>query len=93
MGGASRTCYRRTCICPIIAALGLSFFSHANGEYTFVGLGTFRSIVGAEGFGVFQPLSFYLHLQLPCLDTREHRLYTLELVWARHCYSTAKVYG
>ena len=54
---------------PFIAALGLSFFSHANGEYTFVGLGNFRSIVGAEGFGVFQPLSFYFALAVTVLWT------------------------
>jgi arabinogalactan oligomer/maltooligosaccharide transport system permease protein len=54
---------------PFIAALGLSFFSHANGEYTFVGLGNFRSIVAAEGFGVFQPLSFYFALAVTVLWT------------------------
>ena len=54
---------------PFIAALGLSFFSHSNGEYTFVGLGNFRSIVGAEGFGVFQPLSFYFALAVTVLWT------------------------
>lgn len=54
---------------PFIAALGLSFFSHANGDYTFVGLGNFRSIVSAEGFGVFQPLSFYFALAVTVLWT------------------------
>ncbi len=47
---------------PFVMALGLAFFSHRAGDWTFVGLGNFQSILSAEGFGVFEPLSFYFAL-------------------------------
>ncbi len=47
---------------PFVMALALAFFSHRAGEWTFVGLGNFQSILSAEGFGVFEPLSFYFAL-------------------------------
>ena len=47
---------------PFVMALALAFFSHRSGDWTFVGLGNFQSILSADAFGIFQPLSFYFAL-------------------------------
>ena len=49
-------------VVPFVVSLCLSFFSHREGEWVFVGLGNFVSILTSESFGVFEPLSFYYAL-------------------------------
>jgi len=44
---------------PFAVGLALSFFHHSEGNWTFVGMGNFTSILGTEYFGVLEPLSFY----------------------------------
>lgn len=54
---------------PFVMALTLAFFSHRAGEWTFVGLGNFQSILSADAFGVFEPLSFYFALVVTVMWT------------------------
>ncbi|MBT6177102.1 MAG: ABC transporter permease subunit, partial [Deltaproteobacteria bacterium] len=54
---------------PFVMALSLAFFSHRSGEWTFVGLGNFQSILSADAFGVFEPLSFYFALVVTVMWT------------------------
>lgn len=49
-------------VVPFIVSLGLSFFSHREGEWAFVGLGNFISILSSESFEMGEPLSFYYAL-------------------------------
>ncbi|MCX7959599.1 MAG: sugar ABC transporter permease, partial [Deltaproteobacteria bacterium] len=44
---------------PFLAGIGLSFFEHNHGEYTFVGLSNYIKILTSEGRRFLEPLSFY----------------------------------
>lgn len=54
---------------PFIMAMGLALFSHRFGEFTFVGLGNFKSILGGDVFDILEPLSFYFALLVTLLWT------------------------
>lgn len=47
---------------PFVVSLALAFFSHRAGEWTFVGMGNFISILSAKSFDILEPLSFYYAL-------------------------------
>ena len=47
---------------PFVVSLALAFFSHRAGEWTFVGMGNFVSILSAKSFDILEPLSFYYAL-------------------------------
>jgi arabinogalactan oligomer/maltooligosaccharide transport system permease protein len=54
---------------PFVVGTAVAFFSHRGGEFTFVGLANFMSILGAEDFPVTDPLSFYFTLAVTVLWT------------------------
>jgi arabinogalactan oligomer/maltooligosaccharide transport system permease protein len=56
-------------VAPFSVGLGLSLFSHHQGAWTFVGLGNFADILGARGYAIFEPLSFYYSLLVTILWT------------------------
>jgi len=56
-------------ILPFLVGLVLAFFSHEHGDWTFVGMGNFGEILGATGYGIFEPLSFYYALLVTLLWT------------------------
>jgi arabinogalactan oligomer/maltooligosaccharide transport system permease protein len=47
---------------PFVVGSGLAFFSHRDGEYTFVGLANFLNIILARDWPITSPLSFYYTL-------------------------------
>jgi arabinogalactan oligomer/maltooligosaccharide transport system permease protein len=47
---------------PFVAGVGLAFFHHDAGTWTFVGAANFVDIVSARGFDVLAPLSFWYAL-------------------------------
>ncbi len=47
---------------PLAVGIGLSFFHHENGEYTFVGLANFGEILSSKNYAIDEPLSFYFTL-------------------------------
>jgi arabinogalactan oligomer/maltooligosaccharide transport system permease protein len=49
-------------IVPFAVAMGLAFFSHDAGNYTFVGLANFAEILTSTAYGALEPLSFYYSL-------------------------------
>lgn len=54
---------------PFVVATGVSLFAHRGGEWTFVGLRNFISILKAEDFGLADPMSFYFTLGVTVLWT------------------------
>jgi len=54
---------------PFVVATGVSLFAHTGGEWTFVGLQNFVSILSARDFGVTEPMSFYFTLAVTVLWT------------------------
>ena len=54
---------------PFIVGSAMSLFAHRNGEFTFVGLSNFFSILSAEGYGISDPYSFYYTLAVTVLWT------------------------
>jgi arabinogalactan oligomer/maltooligosaccharide transport system permease protein len=47
---------------PFVVGAGVSLFAHRGGEFTFVGLRNFVSILSSEGFGLWDPMSFWFTL-------------------------------
>ena len=47
---------------PFLVGTGVAFFSHQDGEFTFVGLAHFFSIIFSEDYALSDPLSFYFTL-------------------------------
>jgi arabinogalactan oligomer/maltooligosaccharide transport system permease protein len=54
---------------PFIYGLGLGFFDHAHGSYTFVGLRNFVEILSGGGRPITHPLNFYFTLGVTVLWT------------------------
>ena len=54
---------------PFSYGLGLGFFNHAHGEYTFVGLSNFVEILSGGGRPLSHPLNFYFTLGVTVLWT------------------------
>jgi arabinogalactan oligomer/maltooligosaccharide transport system permease protein len=54
---------------PFAFGVGLSFFHHDTGKYTFVGLANFVDILASRGYRVTEPLSFYFTLAVTVLWT------------------------
>ena len=54
---------------PFAFAVGLGFFSHRLGDWTFVGFGNFQNILGTSVFSPLEPLSFYFALAVTVLWT------------------------
>ena len=54
---------------PFVVGLALAFFSHREGNWSFVGLGNFADILSARGYGLLEPLSFYYALLVTLLWT------------------------
>ncbi|HCP48149.1 MAG TPA: sugar ABC transporter substrate-binding protein, partial [Deltaproteobacteria bacterium] len=47
---------------PFVVGLGIAFFAHREGEWTFVGLANFGDILASAHHRVLEPLSFYYAL-------------------------------
>jgi len=56
-------------VTPFLVGSAVSLFSHVQGEFTFVGLANFWSILSSEEFGITDPLSFYYTLVVTVLWT------------------------
>src|SRR5690606_6298779 len=56
-------------VTPFLVGSAVSLFSHVQGEFTFVGLANFWSILSSKEFGVTDPLSFYYTLAVTVLWT------------------------
>ena len=54
---------------PFGFGVGLSFFHHDSGRYSFVGLANFVDILASRGYRVTEPLSFYFTLAVTVLWT------------------------
>ncbi len=54
---------------PFVVGTAVSLFSHRAGEYTFVGLANFWSILSSADYAVTDPLSFYFTLAVTVLWT------------------------
>ncbi len=54
---------------PFIVGTAVSLFNHRAGEYTFVGLSNFVSILACSDYDLFDPLSFYFTLGVTVLWT------------------------
>ncbi len=54
---------------PFAAGLGLSFFHHHEGHYTFVGLQNFWDILGSRDYLITEPMNFYFTLAVTLLWT------------------------
>ncbi len=52
---------------PFAIGIGLSFFHHDAGDYTFVGLSNFVDILVSRGYRITEPLSFYFTLVVTVL--------------------------
>lgn len=56
-------------VVPFGYGLGLSFFHHDAGRYTFVGLANFVDILGSSDYRITEPMSFYFTLAVTVLWT------------------------
>ena len=56
-------------VLPFVTGSGLSLFAHRAGEYRFVGLSNFISILFARDYSIFDPLSFWFTLGVTVLWT------------------------
>ncbi|WP_249755701.1 extracellular solute-binding protein [Microvenator marinus] len=56
-------------VTPFLVGSAVSLFSHVQGEFTFVGLANFWSILTSKEFGITDPLSFYYTLAVTVLWT------------------------
>jgi arabinogalactan oligomer / maltooligosaccharide transport system permease protein len=56
-------------VLPFVTGSGLSLFSHRAGEYSFVGLSNFISILFARDYSITDPLSFWFTLGVTVLWT------------------------
>jgi arabinogalactan oligomer/maltooligosaccharide transport system permease protein len=56
-------------ITPFVVGSAVSLFAHREGEFTFVGLANFVSIITSEDYGLNDPLSFYFTLGVTVLWT------------------------
>ena len=56
-------------ILPFVFSLGLAFYAHDKGSFTFVGLAHFKDILFAQTFDLLKPLSFYYALAVTILWT------------------------
>lgn len=54
---------------PFLVGTGVAFFSHTDGEFTFVGLANFFSIIFSEDYALSDPLSFYFTLVVTVMWT------------------------
>ncbi len=54
-------------VIPFTIGIGLAFFHHDAGEYTFVGLANFTDIIASRGYRITEPLSFYFTLVVTVL--------------------------
>ena len=54
---------------PFAVGLALSFFAHRSGDWSFVGFANFADILGAGGYSIWEPLSFYFALVVTVLWT------------------------
>ena len=54
---------------PFVVGVGLSFFDHRHGTYTFVGLKNFFEILSGGGHAITDPLNFYFTLGATLLWT------------------------
>lgn len=52
---------------PFTIGIGLAFFHHDAGHYTFVGLANFVDILASRGYRIAEPLSFYFTLAVTIL--------------------------
>ena len=53
----------------VSSLVGLSFFHHEAGEFSFVGAANFVDILRSRGYRVTEPLSFYFTLGVTVLWT------------------------
>ena len=56
-------------VVPFAAGMGLSFFHHSEGHYTFVGLQNFADILASRDYRITEPMSFYFTLAITLLWT------------------------
>ena len=56
-------------VTPFVVGAAISLFAHREGEFTFVGLQNFASILLSKDFGITDPLSFYFTLGVTVLWT------------------------
>jgi arabinogalactan oligomer/maltooligosaccharide transport system permease protein len=56
-------------VIPFAAGMGLSFFHHAEGHYTFVGLQNFADILRSRDYRITEPMSFWFTLAVTLLWT------------------------
>lgn len=56
-------------VTPFVVGSAVSLFAHREGEFTFVGLANFVSIITSEDYGLNDPLSFYFTLGVTVLWT------------------------
>lgn len=54
---------------PFVVGTLVSFYSHKSGNYTFVGMSNYVSILSGGDYGFFQPMSFYFTLAVTVLWT------------------------
>ncbi len=54
---------------PFVLGVGLSFFHHSEGHYTFVGLHNFIEILGSSDYRLTEPMSFWFTLAVTLLWT------------------------
>ena len=54
---------------PFAAGMGLSFFHHGEGHYTFIGLQNFIDILASRDYRISEPMSFYFTLGVTLLWT------------------------
>ena len=56
-------------VIPFAAGVGLAFFHHSEGNYTFVGLRNFIDILASRDYRLTEPMSFYFTLAVTLLWT------------------------
>ena len=56
-------------VIPFAAGVGLSFFHHQEGRYTFIGLQNFADILASRDYRITEPMSFYFTLAVTLLWT------------------------
>ena len=54
---------------PFIVGIGLSFFRHSHGEYSFIGFDNFAVLLAASEYAITEPLNFYFTLGVTVLWT------------------------
>lgn len=64
---------------PFVVGTAVAFFSHRGGEFTFVGLSNFVSIIFSEDYPVTDPLSFYFTLGVTVMWTAINVLFHVSI--------------